>query len=575
MGPPDAWAPDERRAVLVGQLGEWFAAPAGWRALAAGTRLTASGKPAVELDFEELRATCPSADLFAALDVQPAEGLACLAAACYDALFATPAGRPAAIAAILGRPAAPAPVLVRLANHAGALVPVRAVKANLIGKLVALRGTVVRTGPVSPLVTRMAFACGKCGAEATVAFPDGRFRPPPKCGGADGEGCRNGKWAPVQPSARCVDWQRVRLQEIVPLKGDPADVGQIPRTVECELTEELVNSCRNGDVVTVTGLVKVINADVAAGKRPAAGGEGLFLLYLDAVSVSNPRTRLSLASSGASQGSQDVGGTAPPNMLALSARDKEFALAFAAECGEDALKQLVNALCPTIYGHEVEKAGLVLALFGGVQKHSADPSKVSPGRGARRGEGGLTRPLPLPTPPIPTPGQVPVRGDIHVLLVGDPGLGKSQMLKAAAAGAPRGVYVCGKSTSGVGLTAAVVKDAMTGDFTFEAGAVVMADKGCCCVDEFDKIKQEHEALLEVMEQQAVSIAKAGLVASLPARTSVLAAANPTGGHYNRGKTVHENLKVRRGPEGGGREGGGREGPAAPRRRLTRPRPRAR
>ena len=300
--------------------------------------------------------------------------------------------------------AAPAPVLVRLANHAGALVPVRAVKANLIGKLVALRGTVVRTGPVSPLVTRMAFACGKCGAEATVAFPDGRFRPPPKCGGADGEGCRNGKWAPVQPSARCVDWQRVRLQEIVPLKGDPADVGQIPRTVECELTEELVNSCRNGDVVTVTGLVKVINADVAAGKRPAAGGEGLFLLYLDAVSVSNPRTRLSLASSGASQGSQDVGGTAPPNMLALSARDKEFALAFAAECGEDALKQLVNALCPTIYGHEVEKAGLVLALFGGVQKHSADPSKVSPGReGGKARRGGLTRPLPLPTPPIPTP----------------------------------------------------------------------------------------------------------------------------------------------------------------------------
>ncbi|KAE8704586.1 putative DNA helicase MCM8 [Hibiscus syriacus] len=127
--------------------------------------------------------------------------------------------------------------------------------------------------------------------------------------------------------------------------------------------------------------------------------------------------------------------------------------------------------------------------------------------------------------------------------IGDPGPGKSQLLQAAAAVSPRRKYVCDNATTNAGLTVAVVKDTMTSDYAFKAGAMVLADGGLCCIDEFDKMSAEHQALLEAMEQQCVSAAKAGLVASLSARTSILAAANPVGGHYNRAKTVDENLKM--------------------------------
>ena len=168
---------------------------------------------------------------------------------------------------------------------------------------------------------------------------------------------------------------------------------------------------------------------------------------------------------------------------------------------DDPFKLIVNSLCPGIFGHELVKAGLALTLFGGCQKYTDDTNKIA------------------------------VRGDIHLLIVGDPGLGKSQMLLAVNQIAPRGVYVSGSYCTASGLTVTLQREKGTGDYAIEAGALVLGDQGVCCLDEFDKMKKEHQSLLESMEQQSVSIAKAGIVCTLPARTSVIAAANPVGGHY--------------------------------------------
>lgn len=180
---------------------------------------------------------------------------------------------------------------------------------------------------------------------------------------------------------------------------------------------------------------------------------------------------------------------------------------------KDVLKLLVHSLCPSIYGHELVKAALLMALFGGLV----------------RGEDGVSH--------------IPIRSDPHILIVGDPGLGKSQLLHACISVAPRGVYVCGTSSTQTGLTVTLHKD-KDGELMLDAGALVMAHQGCCCIDEFDKMVTQQQVLLEAMEQQCVSIAKGGIMATIPARTCVIAAANPVGGHYNKAKTVSENLKLK-------------------------------
>ncbi|XP_017789947.1 PREDICTED: DNA helicase MCM8-like [Habropoda laboriosa] len=168
---------------------------------------------------------------------------------------------------------------------------------------------------------------------------------------------------------------------------------------------------------------------------------------------------------------------------------------------------LVHSLCPSIYGHEIIKAGLILSLFGGNIE------------------------------------QLESRENIHTLIVGDPGLGKSQMLQMCARISAKGVYVCGNSSTSSGLTITLAKENKSNNFTLEPGALVLADKGCCCIDEFDKMRKQYAVLLEAMEQQSVSVAKSGVICSLPTRTSILAAANPVSGRFNRSKTVMQNLRM--------------------------------
>ena len=190
----------------------------------------------------------------------------------------------------------------------------------------------------------------------------------------------------------------------------------------------------------------------------------------------------------------------------------------------------LNSLCPLIYGHELVKLGLLLGLFGGAARgDSMDRSSL---RYNDQVKVNVSR------------SSFSTRSDIHVLIVGDPGLGKSQLLRSAAEVAPKSVFVCGNTATTAGLTVSLTRDSAGStrggggsDVCIEAGALVLADKGVCCIDELDKMNCDPHSMLEAMEQQQISVAKSGVVTSLKSRTSVLAAANPVGGHYNRNKSV--------------------------------------
>lgn len=359
----------------------------------------------------------------------------------------------------------------------------RDINADLIDKLVSVSGMVVRSSEVKPLAKKVSYRCTNCSAVTEATLKGLVLKKPLKCS-ACGE-----KELDMDPEKSVfIDFQMVRLQEL------PEDLpaGQLPHYVEVTVMGDLVDQCRPGDRIMLTGIIRIEAEQLAPQVKTS-----LFRLRMEGNNIEYL---------GGRAGSKD---TRTVERIAISTEDEKQIRTIAAK--PDAYEKLIASFAPHIYGHEVIKEAILLLIVGSVSKKLED---------------GSTR-----------------RGDINVLLVGDPGTAKSEMLKFTAKIAPRGLYTSGRGTTAAGLTAAVIRD-KSGIYMLEAGAVVLGDLGLVCIDEFDKIKPEdRSALHEVMEQQTCSVAKGGIVATLNARTSILAAANPVYGKYDPYKNITENVNL--------------------------------
>jgi replicative DNA helicase Mcm len=360
-------------------------------------------------------------------------------------------------------------------------VKIREIRARHLGKLIAVEGIVTKISPVKQELVEAVFRCKTCGHEEVVRQEEGSLVKPTQCPECSREGRKSQGFVLVAEKSRFVDVQKFVLQE----KPEELPPGQLPRSIEVVVRDDLVDTVRPGDRVTVVGFLRV-----EEDKKFLKNAPPVYHPYMEAnyVEVAAKETL-----------DVEITPEDEKKILELSRR-------------EDLEELIVNSIAPSIYGYREVKLAIALLLFGGVPKVYPDGIRV--------------------------------RGDIHILLIGDPGTAKSQLLRYVSFIAPRGIYTSGKGATAAGLTAAVVKEKSSGEFYLEAGALVLADGGIACIDEFDKMEaRDRVSIHEAMEQQTVSIAKAGIVATLNARASILAAANPAFGRYLPNRNIAENIDL--------------------------------
>ncbi|KAJ3287407.1 hypothetical protein HDU79_005724 [Rhizoclosmatium sp. JEL0117] len=371
-------------------------------------------------------------------------------------------------------------------------------------QLVTVRGLMIRCSPVIPDMKDGFFQCTNCDHSVVVENDRGKIVEPTVC---PRDACRAKNTMRLVHN-RCVfsDKQISRMQET----PDETPDGQTPYTVSLCMYDELVDVCKPGDRVEVTGIFRGIPVKVNDRRRAI---KSLFKTYVDVVHVKkSDARRIGMDPSILEEDDIDDGFN-ETDRIELARPEEEKIRALSQQ--RNLYDLLARSVAPSIFGMDDVKKGALLQLFGGTNKFSGDKS-----------------------------GSPRIRGDINILIVGDPGVSKSQLLKYVHQLAPRGIYTSGKGSSAVGLTAYVTRDPDTRQLVLESGALVLSDGGVCCIDEFDKMSDYTRSVLhEVMEQQTISVAKAGIITTLNARTSILASANPIHSKFDEKLSVVENVNL--------------------------------